>query len=70
MNIFKRLFNIGKSEAHSAIDKLEMGNGSCQVFSDKKTYTPQDKIRIKFGEFGIPVEMKEVNKTIAYPQSI
>ena len=24
----------------SAIDKLEMGNGSCQVFSDKKTYTP------------------------------
>lgn len=23
MNIFKRLFNIGKSEAHSAIDKLE-----------------------------------------------
>ena len=24
----------------SAIDKLEMGNGTCQVFSDKKTYTP------------------------------
>ena len=24
----------------SAIDKLEMRNGSCQVFSDKKTYTP------------------------------
>ena len=24
----------------SAIEKLEMGNGSCQVFSDKKTYTP------------------------------
>ena len=24
----------------SAIDKLEMSNGSCQVFSDKKTYSP------------------------------
>ena len=24
----------------AAIDKLEMNNGSCQVFSDKKTYTP------------------------------
>ena len=24
----------------SAIDKLEMNNGSCQVFSDKKTYSP------------------------------
>ena len=24
----------------AAIDKLEMNNGTCQVFSDKKTYTP------------------------------
>ena len=24
----------------SAINKLEMSNGSCQVFSDEKTYSP------------------------------